>query len=400
MRDHRPDTDLNRRLYRGRNPARAVEIRDLREMARRRLPALVFEYLEGGAEEEITLRRNRTAFDRIGLMPRLLRPVGGTTLAGDLLGAPVPIPMAVAPTGFNALLWPRGDVALARAAAAAGLPFVQSTVSNDPLEQVAAIPGLRHWMQLYVFQDQTAVEMLVSRAEMAGSEALVLTVDGNVFGNRPWDRRNYRTGTEPTLARRLEMLRHPRWMIDLIRHGTPRFGTLAPVLPQGKSDMVSAASWLRDQMDPDLDWDRVAWLRRVWPRRLILKGLLATDDVEQAIRIGADAVVLSNHGGRQLDGAPSPMEVLEAAATLARGRLSLLLDSGIRRGSDIVKALALGADGVLVGRAGLYGLGAAGTAGAQRAHAILREEAERTAALLGCARRDALGPDCLIRTGT
>lgn len=390
-------TDLKRHLYRGRTPARAVEIRDLREMARRRLPALVFEYLEGGAEEEITLRRNRAAYDEIALMPRMLRRIGGTSLGGDLLGRPAPIPMAVAPTGFNGLLWPKGDLALARAAAAAGIPFVQSTVSNAPMEQVAAIPGLRHWMQLYVFQSQQAVEMLVSRAEAAGSEALVLTVDGSVFGNRPWDKRNYRTGTEPTLARKLEMLTHPRWMIDLIRHGQPVFGTLAPMLPEGKGDMVSATGWLRDQMDPDLDWDRVAWLRRIWPRRLILKGLLAADDVERAIRIGADAVVLSNHGGRQLDGVPSPVEVLEQVAPIAKGHLSLLIDSGIRRGSDIVKALALGADGVLVGRAGLYGLGAAGTPGAMRAHAILREEAERTAALLGCASRAALGPDCLFR---
>ncbi|TDE36724.1 alpha-hydroxy acid oxidase [Antarcticimicrobium sediminis] len=389
--------DLRRSLYRGRDPARAVDIRDLRAMARRRLPALVFEYLEGGAEEELTLRRNRAAYDDIALMPRILRRVGGATLAGDLLGRPAPLPVAVAPTGFNGLLWPQGDIALARAAAAAGLPFTQSTVSNDPLEAVAALPGLRHWMQLYVFQSQAAVEMLLRRAEAAGSEALVLTVDGSVFGNRGWDKRSYRAGTDPTLARKLEMLRHPRWMLDLMRHGTPRFATLAEALPDGKSDMVSAATWLREQTDPDLDWDRVDWLRRHWPRRLILKGLLAPQDVEMAIRHGADAVVLSNHGGRQLDGAPSPIEVLAQAVPIAKGRLKLFVDSGIRRGSDIVKALALGADGVLVGRAALYGLGAAGTPGAGRALHLLQEEAERCAALLGCPSRAELDDSCLFR---
>lgn len=389
--------DLQRRFYSGRDPARAIEIGDLRAMARRRIPTFAFEYLEGGAEAELTLKRNRSVYDRIGLMPRMLRPTTGTSLGTEIFGTPVPIPMAVAPTGLNGLQWPKADVALARAAAAAGIPFTQSSVSNDPLEEVAAVPGLRHWMQLYVFRSQEAVEMLVSRAEAAGSEAIVLTVDGSVFGNRVWDKRAYVTPTSPTLARKLEVLTHPRWLKDFLRTGMPQFGTLAPMMPGGNADLMATNAWLRDQVDPDLDWDKVAWLRKRWPRRLIIKGLLAPEDVDLAAQHGADAVVLSNHGGRQLDGAPSPIDVLEQAVAVAAGRLAIFVDSGIRRGSDIVKALALGADGVLVGRAGLYGLGAAGTPGAMRAHAILREEAERVAALIGCRSRDALDPACLIR---
>ncbi len=379
-----PNSDLRRSFYRGRNLDRVVSISDLRAIAKRRLPALVFEYLDGGAEEELTLKRNRLAFDEIAFMPRMLRAVGKTSLSGNLLGGPVPIPMAIAPTGLNALFWPHGDMALASAAAAAGIPFTQSLVSNDTLEQVAAIPGLRHWTQLYVYQSQTVVEMILRRAKTAGSEALMVTVDGSVYGNRVWDKRNYSSGIEPTLLRKLEMLRHPRWLWSLIRHGIPRFGTLAEVLPDGKSDIFSAVTWLRNQNDPDLDWDRFDWLRRNWSRKLVLKGLLSPDDVEMAIVHGADAVVLSNHGGRQLDGAPAPIEVLSQVVPLARGRLELLVDSGIRNGSDIVKALALGADGVLVGRAGLYGLSAAGTPGAARALTLLQKDAERAAALLGC----------------
>ncbi|WP_436644294.1 alpha-hydroxy acid oxidase [Microbaculum sp. FT89] len=385
-----------RRYYGGRNLARAVSFADLRQMAQRRLPRFVFEYLEGGAEQEVTLRRNRAVFDDIQLIPRTLVPLDRIDLSTTLLGSPVPLPVAAAPTGFNGLLWRDGDLALARACARMGVPFIQSTVSNARLEDVAGVAGLRHWLQLYVFRSQDFLERLIARAEAAGCEALVLTVDSNVFGNREWDKRNYRSGTDPTLANKIEALRHPRWLASVPAKGVPSFGNLLEFLPEDQRKMVHAANWAREAMDTGLDWDRVGWLRKRWTRPLLIKGLLCVDDVAMAHAQGADGVVLSNHGGRQLDGAVSPMSVLPAIAEAFAGRLTILVDSGFRRGTDVLKALALGADGVLLGRTLLYGLAAGGEAGAGRAFDILFEETRRAAALSGCRTRSEIVADRLV----
>ena len=386
---------MSRRFHGGADIRRALSIAELRHMAERRLPGFVFEYLEGGAEEEVTLRRNRAVFDRLEFVPRTL--VAGKTVdtATTFFGTPAALPLAIAPTGFCGLFARDGDLALARAAAAAGIPFIQSTVSNAPLEKVAATAGLSHWMQIYVFRSQSFMESLIARARAANCDALVVTSDATVFGNREWDRRNYRAGTDPTLMNKLETLCHPRWLLDVLSRGIPTFGNLLEALPPDRRDLAAAATWSRDEIDADLDWEKLARIRALWPGKLLLKGVLSADDAERAQAEGMDGIVVSNHGGRQLDGSVSPMNVLPEIVSRLGGKTTILIDSGFRRGTDIVKALALGADGVLVGRATLYGLAAGGEAGAARALAILAEEIRRTLSLLGRPRLDALDPSCL-----
>ncbi|MAS03850.1 MAG: alpha-hydroxy-acid oxidizing enzyme [Ahrensia sp.] len=385
----------SRRLYRGSDMTRAVAIADLKARFHSRVPAAIVEYVEGGADCEITLHRNRSAYDGLAFVPRVLRHVGSVDAAAALFGKRAMLPLAVAPTGFNGLLWPDGDLALARAASSAGVPFSQSTVSNVLLEDVARVPGLRHWMQLYVFRNMEAVERIVRRCIDADCEALIVTVDTSVFGNRTWDKRSYRLGTDLTLNRKLEALSHAAWMRDWLFRPTPGFANLIEAIPGGKVDVRNAGQWLRANLDPDLDWDKISWLRALWPGKFILKGIMHVEDVILARNIGVDAVVLSNHGGRQLDTTFAPVEVLPEIREAAPD-IMLLIDGGIRSGSDIAKAIIQGADGVLTGRSTLYGLGADGEAGAKRSLAILAEELKRTMGLLGCATIEELRASTLV----
>ncbi|WP_436644064.1 alpha-hydroxy acid oxidase [Microbaculum sp. FT89] len=383
------------RTFASRRVDRALSIDELRHMARRRLPEVVFEYLDGGAEDEVTLRRNRAVFDDVAFLPAALNDVATVDATTSLFGRSMAFPFAVAPTGFNGLMRRDGDLALARAAAAADIPFAQSTVSNARIETVAAVPGLRHWMQLYVFRDQAFMEALLERAERAGCEALILTVDSNVFGNREWDKRNYATPSRPRLSRRFEALRHPGWVRDVLLPGIPGFGNLDEILPPDRRDLSGAAHWSRTQIDPSLSWRHLDWLRTRWRGPLVVKGLLSPSDAVRARDAGADGIVLSNHGGRQLDGAVAPLQILaETRQALGSGTV-LMIDGGIRRGSDIAKAVALGADAVLSGRAPLYGLAAGGHAGVARALALLAEQFTRVMALLGRPTVAALTTDCL-----
>ena len=386
---------MGRRYYSGSNVERALSIDELRQMAQRRLPGFVFEYLEGGAEDEVTLRRNRKVFDRLEFIPRTLVKSGSVDPSISIFGRRSALPIMIAPTGFCGLFAREGDLCLARAAAAEGIPFIQSTVSNALIEDVAKVPGLRHWMQIYVFRSRAFTEQFLARALAADCEALVITSDATVFGNREWDRRNYAKGTDPTLLNKLDILRHPRWMMDVLAKGIPPFRNLLDFLPPGQQGLSEAATWSRKEVDPDLDWERIAWIRSLWPRKLILKGVLSVDDARRARDVGADGLVLTNHGGRQLDGTISPMTALPAIASSLRQDMTILIDSGFRRGTDIVKALALGADAVLVGRAALYGLAAGGEPGGKRALAILAEEVRRTLALLGRPSPDLLDETCL-----
>jgi (S)-mandelate dehydrogenase len=375
---------VGRRYYSGRDVSRAVTIADLQAMAHSRLPALVLEYLEGGAEDEWTLRRNREVFSEIEFCPSTLTGVGVPDLSTMIFGRRMRLPFIIAPTGFNGLFQYQGDRLLAEAAAKAGVAFTQSTVSNMRIEELSGIPNFSHWMQLYVFRSQTFMDELVGRAERAGCQALMVTTDAATFGNREWDRRNYRSGMDPTFRHKLDMLCHPRWALSVMARGIPPFGNLLDFLPADQQTFARTAIWSREQVEPDLHWSYIRHLRKIWKRPLIIKGIMTLRDAELAVDAGADGIVVSNHGGRQLDGAPSPITILPKIASKLKGRITILADSGFRRGADIVKALALGADAVMTGRATLYGLAAGGEAGAARAITILEEETRRTMALLGC----------------
>lgn len=373
-----------RRHYRGRKPARAQDIADLRAMAARRLPNLCLEYLEGGADDELALARNRAAFDAIDLLPRTLVDVSRRELGCTLFGQPIAMPALIAPTGFNGLLAHEGDRLLAEAARDAGIPFCQSMVSTVALEDIAAT-GVRHWMQIYPFKDRANLAGVVKRAERAGSEAIVLTTDASVFGNRTWDRRNYRAPMKLDVRNLLDVAVHLRWILDvLVPHGMPRFRNLGDFLPPGMDSARNAAAFLASQMDLTLSWDDIRWLRDLWPRKLLIKGILLPEDALRAQAAGADGIVVSNHGGRQLDTGPAPIEMLPAIRAAVGPEMTLIVDSGLRRGSDFVKARALGADAAMSGRATLYGLAAGGKAGAARALEIIRSEIERTLGLIGC----------------
>ena len=372
-----------RRFYTGPDLAHAHAIGDLRARAQKMLPRVALEYIEGGAEDEVTLAANRAVFSEIFFRPNVLVAGSRIDTTTTLFGKTLPLPIVIAPTGSNGLFWPQGDLCLARAAAAFGIPFTQSSVSNVALEEAAAVPGLRHWMQLYVFRQREMMDALVARALDAGSEALVFTVDASIYGNREWDRRNYRAPMDPTFRNKLDALRRWRWTRHVLAPGLPAFANVAHMVEPNMRTYRGTAAWSQSAIDPDLTWDHVAHLRKIWPRRLIVKGIATVGDAQRAADLGADAIVLSNHGGRQLDGAIPPLAALPAVAAKLKGQIAILVDSGFRRGTDIVKALALGADAILLGRATLYGLAAAGEPGVARALTILRDETVRAIALLG-----------------
>jgi (S)-mandelate dehydrogenase len=388
-----------RRFYSGRNLARARTVEDLRAMAHARLPRFVLEYLEGGAEEEASLARDRTAYADWWFLPRQLVDVSQRSLATTLLGRPAAMPLVIAPTGLNGLFVHHADTLLARAAAQANVPFVQSTMSNDRMEDVARVPNLRHWWQLYVFGGDEVWQELLRRAEACGCEALVLTTNAQVFGNREWSARTRATRTRPTLATMADAAAHPRWLAStlLAGHGLPGFGNVVDFVPPHNRGFFETAFWIRDQMPKSLGWDTVEKIRQRWRGRFIVKGLVREDDVRRAIDTGVDGIVLGTHGGRQLDWCVSPLDVLPRVREIVPERVALYVTGGLRRGTDLLKALALGADAVLAGRAPLYGVCAGGEAGARAALAIIEREATDAMGLLGASSPAQLGPHLLTR---
>jgi len=368
----------------------AINIEDLRAIAKRRLPRFVFAYVDGGAEDERTLVANREAFARLRFRPRTLVDVSNRAVSARLLGAPSALPVVVGPTGLNGLSWRDGDLALARAASKAGVPFAMSTVSMSLVEDIARDAPGRHWLQAYVFAERRITEAILGRARDAGFECAILTSDFPVTGKRE---RDLRTGLLPaqqfTLATKLDMLAHPRWLATVATR-RPRFVNIERELPPG-TDVNAFVG--HSMFDPSFCWDDVKRFRDRWPRKLLLKGVLRADDAERALAAGIDGLVLSNHGGRQLDGAISALDALPEVARAVGGRASILVDGGVRRGSDIAKAVALGAEGVLLGRAPVYGLAAGGEAGVAHALAILADELDRTLALTGCTSVSGLSQD-------
>ena len=376
---------MKRRLYRGTDYRRAHSIDELREVARRRVPNFCFEYVEGGSDDEVTLKRNRSVFEQIGFVPRTLVDVSARSQSIDLFGKPSAAPFMIGPTGFSGLLTREGDLALARAAASAGIPYILSNASTMRLEEVVRRAGGRVWMQLYLYRTRDYAARLVDRMKAVGVEALVVTTDSAIFGNREWDRRNYARPLKLDLRNTIDVMLHPRWIFDvLVPHGMPRFANLGDMLPPGQDSVQGAASAISKELDPSLNWADIRWLRDIWPGKLIVKGVMCVEDAVTAAKSGADGIVLSNHGGRQLDGAISAMEILPEVAAEVGGQLTVMLDGGFRRGSDIVKARALGADAVLLGRATTYGLAAGGEAGVAHAIGLLKTEVDRVVGLLGC----------------
>jgi len=327
-------------------------------------------------------------------MPRRLIDVSKRDTGIELFGRHQAAPFMIGPTGLNGALWPKGDILLARAAERAGIPFVLATASNASIEEVAAASKGDLWFQLYIVQRKLA-EQMVRRAEAAGYSTLVLTTDVVVNGNRERDLRN-NFGLPMRYTPRLiyDGLTHPRWLLGFLLNGMPPFGNFVTA---DSSDVEMQAAVMHRQMDASFSWDDFNWLRKLWPRKLLVKGILRPDDAERCVAAGADGVILSNHGGRQLDAAVSPLDVL--AESRARISAPILIDSGYRRGTDIVKALALGANAVLLGRATLYGLAAAGEAGVDDVLRLLKDEVDRTLAQIGCASASKLSPDYVMAVG-
>jgi (S)-mandelate dehydrogenase len=368
-----------------------VNVEDYRTLAQRRLPKIIFDYLEGGADDEIGMKHNREVFERYRLMPRRLVDVSKRDTGIELFGRHQAAAFIVGPTGLNAALWPKGDILLARAAEKAGIPFVLSTASNASIEQVAAASKGDLWFQLYIVQRKLA-EQMVRRADAAGYSTIVLTTDVGVNGNRERDLRN-NFGLPMRYTPRLiyDGVTHPRWSLGFMLDGMPQFGNFVTA---DSSNVEVQATVMHRQMDASFSWDDFNWLRKLWRRTLLVKGIMRPDDAERCIDAGADGVILSNHGGRQLDAAVSPLDVL--AESRARISAPILIDSGYRRGTEIVKALALGANAVLLGRAPLYGLAAAGEVGVDDVLRLLKDEVDRTLAQIGCASASQLSPDYVL----
>jgi L-lactate dehydrogenase (cytochrome) len=383
IRPRRPAGDAtDRRL------ARAATVGDLRELARRRAPRAVFDYTDGAAGTEISLRRMREAFERVEFCPRVLRDVSAVDPSTTLLGAPAALPLAFAPTGFTRLMHTEGEAAVGRVAERVGIPTALSTMGTTSLEALAAAaPGARRWFQLYLWRDREASAALVARAAAAGYEALVLTVDTPVAGPRLRDVRNGFT-IPPALSLRTmaNAARHPGWWVDLLTTEPLEFASL-------RSWGGTVAELVDRVFEPAATLADVRALRESWSGRLVVKGVLGADDARAVVDAGADAVVVSNHGGRQLDRSPTPLEQLPGIVRAVGDRAEVYLDGGILDGADVVAAVAFGARGCLVARAYLYGLMAGGERGVQRVADILAREVTRTMQLLGVTSVEELTPD-------
>jgi isopentenyl diphosphate isomerase/L-lactate dehydrogenase-like FMN-dependent dehydrogenase len=372
-------------------------IAEMREHARRRLPRGIFEYVDRGAEDEVAVAENREAFRRIKLKTRFLVDLSTRDMGVNLFGHRWNMPLAISPTGITGLCWYQGEVALARAAREAGIPFTLATNSITALETVMReAAGGRLWFQLYMWKDQEASFGLVKRARDAGFEALVVTIDAALGNNREYNKRNA-FSIPFTLTPRVvwEMVSHPRWFAGTLCRYLATTG-----MPTHENFPAQYRARITKGTTPKLrhvamTWNDIARLREVWPGTLIVKGVLRAEDAIKAVEHGADGVIVSNHGGRALDSAIATIDILPEIVAAVGGRTTILLDSGIRRGSDMVKALALGADAVMTGRATLYGTSVAGQAGAEKALSILYTEFEKVMAYCGCRNPDEVGPDIL-----
>ena len=364
--------------------ARAASVADLRRIAKRRLPGGVFDYIDGGAEDERTMAANQAAFATTGFRPRVLRGIPAVDIGSSILGRPVAYPLVLAPTGFTRIADPEGELSVARAAARADLPYTLSTLSTRSIEEVRAVSTGRLWFQVYAWRDRGLVEEMVRRARAADYEALVLTVDTAVFGRRERDvRRGFSLPPTIGLKTILDGAVHPGWTWAFARGEPIRFANVVGRDVGDGASPVTLSDYINAQFDPALSWNDVEWLRSVWDRPIIVKGIQSVEDARIAADSGLEAIALSNHGGRQLDGSPATFSLVAPVADAVGGRTEILCDGGIRRGSDIVKAVAAGATACMAGRAYLYGLGAAGERGVDRVLTWFAEDVRRTMTLVG-----------------
>jgi L-lactate dehydrogenase (cytochrome) len=378
--------------------ARAACVEDLRRIARRRLPGGVFDYIDGGAEDERTLAANEAAFARVTFRPRVLRGISKVDTTATLLGKALSYPLVLAPTGFTRIADPAGELAVARAADRADLPYTLSTMGTRSIEEVRQVSGGRLWFQVYAWRDRGLVREMVDRATAARYEALVLTVDTAVLGRRERDvRRGFSLPPSIGPGTILDGARHAAWTWAFLRAEPIRFANVVGRDVGDGASPVTLSDYINTQFDPGLSWADVEWLRSIWSGPLVLKGIQTVEDARLAAAAGVEAIALSNHGGRQLDGAPATLDLVAPVADAVGGRTEIICDGGIRRGSDIIKALAAGAQAAMAGRAYLYALGAAGEAGVDRLLRWFRADLLRTMTLLGAGTigdldRSLLGP--------
>jgi L-lactate dehydrogenase (cytochrome) len=372
-----------------------LSIEDLRTLAKRRVPRAIFDYADGGSYEERTLRRNAADLDAMSFRQRVMVDVSQVSLGTSLLGSPVSMPLALAPTGLAGLFHADGEILGARAAAACGIPFCLSTMSICSIEKVRAATQQPFWFQQYLMRDRGFNQELIDRAAAAQCSALMLTLDLQVLGERRRDPRNGLTiPPRLTLRNAFDVATKPAWAMQMLFGKNRSLGNLEGRIG-GASGIRTLAEWTQTQFDASANWRDVEWVRGRWPGKLILKGVLDAEDARLGVAAGADAIVVSNHGGRQLDGAPSTISVLPEIVAAVDGRCEVYFDGGIRSGQDIAKALALGARGTLIGKSFLFALAAAGQAGVTQAIEIMRNELRVTMALTGTSSVDAMGPQIL-----
>jgi len=371
-------------------------IEDLRDLARRRVPRAFFDYADSGSYSEGTLRANRADLEKITLRQRVLVDVSARSQETTVLGEKVSVPLILAPVGLTGMQHGDGEILAAQAAEEAGIPYTLSTMSICSIEQVAAGTTRPFWFQLYVIKDRGFSKDILQRAQAAGCKTLVLTVDLQVLGQRHRDIKNGMTvPPEFRLANIIDVGRRPAWILSILRGQSKTFGNLAGHV-KGMENVNSLGAWIQGQFDPALSWKDVEWIKNIWPGKLVIKGILDADDARTAVKLGADALVVSNHGGRQLDGAPSSISALPRVADAVGADLEVMFDGGIRTGADVMRALALGAKSCMIGRAYAWGLGAGGKAGVARAIEILKKELDVTMALCGKNTIAEIGPDVLV----
>ncbi len=376
-----------------------LTIADLKEQAQRKVPKMFFDYADSGSWTEGTYRANESDFQKIKFRQRVAVDMSNRTLATTMIGEDVSMPVAIAPTGLTGMQWADGEILAAQACEEAGVPFTLSTMSICSIEAVAAATTKPFWFQLYVMRDREFAGSLIDRAKAVGCSALVLTLDLQIMGQRHKDIRNgLSTPSGFSLQRIWQLVTRPAWCFRMARSKNKTFGNIVGHA-EGVSDMGSLGAWTTEQFDPRLSWDDVAWIKERWGGKLILKGILDPEDAKLAVKTGADAIIVSNHGGRQLDGACSSIEALPEIVEAVGKDIEVHMDGGIRSGQDVLKAVALGAKGVYIGRPFLYGLGAKGKEGVALSLDIIRSEMDVTLAL--CGKRDIKDVDrMLLKEGT